>query len=108
MFAAIFVGEFLLLLNTSPLNAALVNSVSARIRATAVAVNLFTIHLLGDAFSPSLIGWVSDHANLEIGFACTIVAVVLSTVIILYGMRYAPELPTPHQSRQIAPGGASA
>ena len=47
MYPAIFVAEFFLLLNTAPLNAALVNSVSGRIRATAIAVNLFTIHILG-------------------------------------------------------------
>lgn len=92
MYPAIFIGEFLLLLNTGPLNAALVNSVSARIRATAVAVNLFTIHLLGDAFSPTLIGWVSDRTNLQVGFFSTIVAVVLSASILLYGMRFAPKL----------------
>ena len=86
-------GEFLLLLNTAPLNAALVNSVSARIRATAIAVNLFTIHLLGDAFSPTLIGWISDKTNLQTGFFSTIVAVVLSAVILFYGMRFAPALP---------------
>ncbi len=47
MYPAIFLGEFFLLLNTAPLNAALVNSVSARIRATALAVNVFTIHAAG-------------------------------------------------------------
>ena len=67
MYPAIFLGEFFLLLNTAPLNAALVNSVSARIRATALAVNIFTIHLLGDAFSPTLIGYISDRSNLETG-----------------------------------------
>lgn len=92
MYPAIFIGEFLLLLNTGPLNAALVNSVSARIRATAVAVNLFTIHILGDAFSPMLIGWVSDRTNLQVGFFSTIIAVVLSAAILLYGMRFAPKL----------------
>ena len=93
MYAAILLGEFLLLLNTAPLNAALVNSVSARIRATAIAVNLFTIHLLGDAFSPTLIGWISDKTNLQVGFFSTIVAVVLSAAILFYGMRFAPPLP---------------
>ena len=63
MYPAIFLGEFFLLLNTAPLNAALVNSVSARIRATALAVNIFMIHLLGDAFSPTLIGYISDRAT---------------------------------------------
>jgi MFS family permease len=94
MYPAIFLGEFLLLVNTGPLNAALVNSVSAKIRATAIAVNLFTIHLLGDAFSPILIGWVSDKTNLQTGFFSAIVAVALSAAILFYGMRFAPKLPS--------------
>jgi len=108
MYPAILLGEFLLLLNTAPLNAALVNSVSARIRATAVAVNLFTIHLLGDAFSPTLIGWISDRANLQAGFFSTIVAVVLSTAILFYGMRFAPPVPDNGERAPAMPEGASA
>ncbi len=92
MYPAIFLGEFFLLLNTAPLNAALVNSVSARIRATALAINIFTIHLLGDAFSPTLIGYISDRSNLEVGLTAMIVAVALSAVVLFYGMRFAPKL----------------
>jgi sugar phosphate permease len=92
MYPAIFLGEFFLLLNTAPLNAALVNSVSARIRATALAVNVFTIHLLGDAFSPTLIGWISDRSNLQMGLMAMIVAVALSAAILFYGMRFAPKI----------------
>jgi len=92
MFPAIFLGEFFLLLNTAPLNAALVNSVSARIRATALAVNIFTIHLLGDAFSPTLIGYVSDRSNLEMGLTSMVVAVALSAAVLFYGMRFAPKI----------------
>jgi len=93
MYPAIFLGEFFLLLNTAPLNAALVNSVSASIRATAVAVNLFTIHLLGDAFSPTLMGYISDKSNLQMSFVAASVAVGLSAIILFAGMRFAPELP---------------
>jgi len=92
MFPAIFIGEFFLLLNTAPLNAATVNSVSASIRATALAINVFTIHLLGDAFSPTLIGYISDRTNLETGLTSMIVAVAISAVVLLYGMRFAPKI----------------
>ncbi|HEY3928260.1 MAG TPA: MFS transporter [Candidatus Koribacter sp.] len=92
MYPAILLGEFFILLNTAPLNAALVNSVSANIRSTAVAVNLFTIHLLGDAFSPTIIGAISDRTNLEVGFIPTIVAVILSAVILFIGVRTAPKI----------------
>jgi len=92
MYPAIFLAEFFLLVNTAPLNAALVNSVSARIRATALAVNIFTIHLLGDAFSPTLIGYISDRSNLQMGLASMVVAVALSATVLFYGMRFAPKL----------------
>jgi MFS family permease len=92
MYPAIFLGEFFLLLNTAPLNAALVNSVSARIRATALAVNVFTIHALGDAFSPTLIGYISDRSNLEIGLSSMVLAVALSAAVLFYGMRFAPKI----------------
>ncbi|HZD49636.1 MAG TPA: MFS transporter, partial [Silvibacterium sp.] len=55
-----FLAEFFLFLGTGPLNAAIVNSVAAPIRATAISLNLFIIHVLGDAFSPTLIGKISD------------------------------------------------
>ena len=57
---AMFVGEILLFASTSPVNTAIINSVRPTIRATAMACSIFVIHLLGDAFSPTLIGWVSD------------------------------------------------
>lgn len=107
MFPAIFIGEFFLLLNTAPLNAALVNSVSARIRATALAVNIFVIHLLGDAFSPTLIGYISDRTNLQTGMMTMIVAVALSAAILFYGMRYAPPIHVSDDDRPV-PSGAPA
>ena len=90
MVPGIALAAFLLLLNTAPLNAAVINSVGAHIRATAIAVNLFAIHFLGDAFSPWLIGKVSDSSSLEVGFVSTIVATAISAAILFYGMKFAP------------------
>jgi MFS transporter, Spinster family, sphingosine-1-phosphate transporter len=90
MVAAIFVAEFLLLLNTGPLNAAVINSVNAPIRATALAVNIFIFHLLGDVPSASLIGYVSDHYSLRLAFVAPVVATALSSAILFYGMKFAP------------------
>lgn len=92
MVPAIALAGFLLLLNTAPLNAAVINSVGAHIRATAIAVNLFAIHFLGDAFSPWLIGKISDQSSLESGFISTVVATALSSAILFYGMKFAPKL----------------
>ena len=90
MVPGIALSGFLLLLNTAPLNAAVINSVGAHIRATAIAVNLFVIHFLGDAFSPWLIGKVSDSSSLESGFISTVVATALSSAILFYGTKFAP------------------
>jgi MFS transporter, Spinster family, sphingosine-1-phosphate transporter len=90
MLPGILLAEFLLLLNTSPLNAALINSVGAHIRATAIATNIFIIHLLGDALSPWLIGKISDRSSLQFGFLSAVVAIALSSAILFYGMRFAP------------------
>jgi MFS transporter, Spinster family, sphingosine-1-phosphate transporter len=87
-----FVAEFFLFLGTGPLNAAIVNSVAAPIRATAISVNLFVIHALGDAFSPHLIGRVSDATNLRIGMSITMITLALSGIILFAGARYAPPL----------------
>jgi len=89
-----FLAEFFLFLGTGPLNAAIVNSVAASIRATAISVNLFTIHVLGDAFSPTLIGKISDATNLRIGLSITLIALAASGVILFVGSRYAPQLST--------------
>ena len=88
----IFVAEFLLLMNTGPLNAAVVNSVGAHIRATAIAINLFVIHLLGDALSPWVIGYIADRKPLPTALATTVFAVAISAAILFYGMRFAPKL----------------
>jgi hypothetical protein len=92
MIPAIALAGFVLLLNTAPLNAAIVNSVGAHIRATALAVNLFIVHLLGDALSPTLIGLVSDRSSLQSGFISTVVATGLSAAILFYGMKFAPDV----------------
>jgi hypothetical protein len=86
------VTEFFLFLNTGPLNAAIVNSVSASVRATAISVNLFCIHAFGDTLSPTIIGAISDRTNLRIGLGVTLIFLVLSGIILLAGARFAPRL----------------
>jgi len=83
---------FLIFLGTGPVNAATVNAVRPEIRATALAGQLFIIHALGDAISPRIIGTVSDHSNLSIGLASTLVTMLLAAVIFFNGARYAPPL----------------
>jgi MFS transporter, Spinster family, sphingosine-1-phosphate transporter len=92
MVPGILVAAFFLLLNTAPLNAALINSVGAHIRATAIAFNIFIIHLLGDVPSPTLMGWIADRRSLQAAFICPVIAMMVSSAILFYGMRFAPEV----------------
>jgi MFS family permease len=87
---SLFVTEFFLFLNTGPLNTAIVNSVSAPVRATAISFNLFCIHAFGDTFSPTIIGAISDRSNLTIGLGVTLIFLVISAVILWTGARFAP------------------
>jgi MFS family permease len=90
MMPAIAVAAFFLLLNTAPLNAAVINSVGAHIRVTAIAVNIFIIHLLGDIPSPTMMGWVADRRSLQAGFVLPVIAMGISSAILFYGMKFAP------------------
>lgn len=57
---AIFIAVFLMFLGNGPVNAILVNSVSPFVRATAMALSILAIHILGDALSQPLVGWISE------------------------------------------------
>lgn len=90
MIPAIAVAAFLLLFNTAPLNAAVINSVGAHIRATALAVNIFIIHILGDVPSPTMMGWVADKRSMQAAFILPVIAMGISSAILFYGMKFAP------------------
>jgi MFS transporter, Spinster family, sphingosine-1-phosphate transporter len=92
MIPAIAVAAFFLLLNTAPLNAAVINSVDAHIRATALAVNIFIIHILGDVPSPTMMGWVADKRSLQVAFILPVIAMAVSSAILFYGMKFAPSV----------------
>jgi len=90
MIPAIGMAAFFLLLNTAPLNAAVINSVGAHVRATAIAINIFIIHILGDVPSPTMMGWVADRRSLQAAFVLPVIAMGISSAILFYGMKFAP------------------
>jgi multidrug resistance protein len=102
MLPAIAVAAFFLLLNTAPLNAAVINSVGAHIRATALAVNIFIIHILGDVPSPTMMGWLADKRSLQAAFVLPVIAMGVSSAILFYGMKFAPPVALQHGA--VTPG----
>ncbi|HEY1263808.1 MAG TPA: MFS transporter [Terriglobales bacterium] len=102
MIPGICLAAFLLLFNTSPLNAAIINSVGPHVRATALAVNIFVIHLLGDVPSPTLMGYIADRRSLQASFILPVIAMVISSAILFVGTRFAP------RTQITRPAGAAA
>ncbi|HEX3836265.1 MAG TPA: MFS transporter [Steroidobacteraceae bacterium] len=77
-YPALVIAELLLFMSTGPVNSVIVSLVRPAHRASAVALSVLAIHLLGDVISPPLIGSVSDHTSLGEGVLLVPVAVVLS------------------------------
>ncbi|MSU57504.1 MAG: MFS transporter [Pedosphaera sp.] len=51
---------FFLFLSTGPVNTLILESVPANLRASAMAVSIFMIHLFGDMWSPEIVGRIAD------------------------------------------------
>ena len=92
--SALFVAEFLVFLSTGPINVVLVTVVPVAIRAMAMAVSIFVIHILGDALAPWLIGAVSDQVGLSKAVLIMPFVVLLSGIIWTGAARYATRRPT--------------
>ncbi len=75
------VAEFLLFLSTGPINVVIISAVPVAMRATAMAVSIFAIHLFGDAISPPIIGAIADHVGLAKAVLIVPVAVAVCGVV---------------------------
>ncbi len=88
-YPALIAAELLLFMSTGPINTAIVNLVNPLERASAVALSVLAIHLLGDVFSPSLIGVLSDHSSLGNAVMVVPVAVAVSAVLWFFAAKAA-------------------
>ena len=77
----LFAAELLIFTCTAPINSKLIGMVPPEMRAAAMALCIFTIHLLGDVPSPTLIGWISDRSSIQEGVLVIPAAVVVSGAI---------------------------
>jgi MFS transporter, Spinster family, sphingosine-1-phosphate transporter len=120
IFAAIFLAEALMFVNTGPCNAIIANVVQPNLRAAAYSIAILAIHFLGDIWSPSLIGKASDlfgdpetmagtfgralssigavptqiagrpPENIVAGLLMVVPALLISGIVLLVGARYLP------------------
>lgn len=80
-------AQLCLFLSTGPINAAIVNLVIASERATAIALSVFAIHLLGDALSPFMVGALSDLFSLGQAVRILPVAVLIGGFVWIWAAR---------------------
>ncbi len=80
-------AQLCLFLSTGPINAAIINLVIASERATAIALSVFAIHLLGDALSPLIVGALSDAFSLQQAITILPVAVFVGGFVWIWAAR---------------------
>lgn len=82
---------FLLFLPTGPINTLIVESVPVMLRASAMALSIFVIHLFGDLWSPLIVGKLSDlwtvagHSETGLQRAVLILPAVLVIAAVFWG-----------------------
>jgi len=59
--ASLAATVFLLFLSTGPVNTLIIETVPVNLRASAMAISIFAIHLFGDLWSSQIMGALSDH-----------------------------------------------
>lgn len=86
--ASLIFTQFFFFLSTSPINVALIESIPNKFRNTAMAIGIFSCHILGDAISAPLIGYFSDlTGSLRQGVLICTPVILLSSVLWWFGFK---------------------
>src|ERR1039457_2940532 len=74
---------FFLFLSTGPVNTLILETAPVNLRASAMAVSIFTIHLFGDMWSPVIVGRLADSfgGNLQKAVLILPVALILASAL---------------------------
>lgn len=96
----LFIAQFFLWFYNAPVNTIIANSVPSSVMARAFGVSILAIHLLGDAISPPVIGFISDvtrqpgdkFGNLPLALSIVPTTFGLGALCWLYGWRAVPEV----------------
>ena len=80
-FALAFFTEAAIFASTSPINAVILRAVPKELRASAMALSIFAIHMFGDLWSPPLLGWAQDVMPAAIAMMGVPVAIAASAIL---------------------------
>jgi MFS family permease len=89
-FAVVLPCEIALFIPGGPFNVSILRSVPPHLRASAMALSIFGSHLLGDLWSPPLIGLVADHAPMAWAMLLCPAAYALAALCWWRGWRQSP------------------
>jgi MFS family permease len=85
----IFLACFSLFFNTGPTNTIIANVTHPTMRASAFALNILIIHALGDAVSPTILGWLNGYfGTMQVGFLAISGMFFLAGLAWFVGTRY--------------------
>ena len=84
----LFVAVFFLFFNTGPANTILVNVTRPEIRATAFAINILVIHMLGDVISPPLIGFITRFSDLHTAILIVSLSIPVGGLLWVLGAKH--------------------
>lgn len=80
-FVVVFFCILALFLGTSPINAVVLRAVPSQLRASAMALSIFAIHVFGDLWSPPVVGVLADHLPIQLAMMTLPIAVALSAIL---------------------------
>ncbi|CAN5737178.1 MFS transporter [soil metagenome] len=80
-FVLVFFCILALFLSTSPINAVVLGAVPSGLRASAMALSIFAIHVFGDLWSPPLVGILADHVAIELAMMVLPIAIAVSAFL---------------------------
>ncbi len=80
-FALAGIAEIGLFMSTAPINAILLRTAPVFLRASAMAVAIFAIHLFGDLWSPALVGLFLDHLPVILAMMALPAAFAIATAV---------------------------
>jgi MFS transporter, Spinster family, sphingosine-1-phosphate transporter len=82
--SAMIGAELLMFASTGPINTVIVGVVPAGIRASAMALSVFSIHILGDVQSPWIVGRISGASSLQLAVLILPVAALAGGAVWTY------------------------
>ena len=82
------VAQFFFFISTSPINVTLIEVAPAQLKTSAMAMAIFACHILGDAISSPLIGYISDQTgSLRTGMLICTPVILLSSALWMMAAR---------------------